>query len=217
VGNLARVRAALAAGAAINRVRIEPLFFNGAYGGGTALGMAAVGDHVEVVEELLARGADPDAQVPESGGALMQTVKFDSRRAAAALLAGGASVDQRSDEKKWTSLHHAALHGNAEFVQLLCGAGADVDACTVEGDSPVFICARALSMRLGERENVGDFLSRHARGAAVPAITKDHVAALRLLQAAGGTCIFDGKPCTLKKVKGMGAEGLVQAGLMSTM
>jgi hypothetical protein len=220
VGDLARVRAALDRGAAVNYLRREP-FDVFSMGGpdfrlgapGTALAAAAAGDHVGVVEELLRRGADPNGQVAESASALMVCVKFDARRAAGALLTGGATVDARSEEKQWTSLHHAALHGHARFAALLLDAGADVGALTGDGDSPVFIAAKVVSMQLEPRDSVGAHLGKDPRDPA----TRAHVETIRLLMARGGACVFGGKKRGLGNVRGMGAEGRVQAMMMRMM
>ena len=75
------------------------------YDGRTALHLAAIEGHPEVVKLLLEEGADKDAATVEGQ-----------------LTVGGQKA-----------LHLAALHGRSEVVKLLLEAGADKDAVDLEG------------------------------------------------------------------------------------
>lgn len=97
----------------------------------TALHVAASGGHLEVVEKLLAAGADINAattfsyknefdtvlQIAAEGGFLNVVDK---------LLAAGA--DANADATEWNALQRAAKHGHIKVVEKLLAAGANVNA-----------------------------------------------------------------------------------------
>ena len=211
-GCLVRVRAALDAGATPNYISSRDLSHLESpcpKGRSSALGLAAVLDRDEIIDLLLQRGADPDATQHESGSALMLTVKFDARRAATALLRAGAAVDARSGCKHWTSLHHACIHGNAQFAKLLLDHQADPNAISSEGDSPLFVCARSLSMLLPTTLTVAKHLARNGRSETPahkggPHTPEGYCRVLTLLQAAGASCICGGDAVDLESLGGVG-------------
>jgi len=119
VGDLAGVRAALAAGADTGATDST---------GGTALVAAAYGNHVEVAQVLVDAGSDVNHQDRSRQGAyLIATSEVgDDPRLLDLTLANGA--DLRSlDSFDGTGLIRAADRGFAVIVQRLIDAGVDVD------------------------------------------------------------------------------------------
>ena len=102
------------------------------------LWMAAVeGDNPELIEVLLAAGADPN---PASGSSpLHGAARLGGPGAIAALVAGGAVVDAR-DSRGATPLHEA-VEWKTPGAAALLEAGADVHARTRDGDTPLHLAA----------------------------------------------------------------------------
>jgi ankyrin repeat protein len=108
---------------------------------GTGVGLlvwAASGGSRATVQLLLDRGADPDA------GALHAAAAAGRPDVVASLLAAGARVDRRDPETGRTPLHAAVSadpdSGDASaVVRALLAAGADVNATTNDGASPLDI------------------------------------------------------------------------------
>jgi ankyrin repeat protein len=103
------------------------------------LTVGAFGGSVATVRLLLDRGADPDR------GALHAASAAGRPEVVTVLLAAGARVDRRDPDTGRTALH-AAVSGErdgddaAAVVRALLSAGADVDATTNDGASPLDIC-----------------------------------------------------------------------------
>lgn len=94
-----------------------------------ALILAARGNDVAQVEELLAAGADPNADaVPRYEGrpALFHAATFGYVEVAQALIDRGANVDY-ADPSGLTPLMVASLNGPPAMVELLLSKGASVD------------------------------------------------------------------------------------------
>ncbi|MGH6770938.1 MAG: ankyrin repeat domain-containing protein [Xanthobacteraceae bacterium] len=147
-GDLAQVRALLAAGADpnIDRKTHSPLMFAAGNGhvemtrllivrgariehrdhnGDRALLWAARRGHAETVRLLLAAGAVADSDDDPYGlTALMQASRYGHIEAVRLLLASRADLSRR-EQTDDTALHRAALTRNAELVALLLRAGAD--------------------------------------------------------------------------------------------
>lgn len=79
---------------------------------------ATLGGHAALAEELLRRGADVEARSSTF-------LPFENR-----------------DDFGWHPLHYAAERRHALLVQLLLDAGAQVDAETTEGTTPLMLAAR---------------------------------------------------------------------------
>jgi ankyrin repeat protein len=110
--------------------------------GFTPLGLSAFFGHQDIVEFLLTAGADPNlpARNPmhvmplhSAAAHARPTVAFAIARQ---LLLHGARCDV-PQEGGWTALHQAAAAGNSELVNLLLDCGADREARSVDGKSPL--------------------------------------------------------------------------------
>lgn len=98
---------------------------------------AAFGGHLDTVQLLLQRGADPD------GGALQAAAGGGHPDVVRALLEAGADVGRQDPDTGRTALHTAVAvrpdGGTPEVVALLLAAGADVEETTSDGASAVDI------------------------------------------------------------------------------
>ncbi len=110
--------------------------------GFTPLGLAAFFGHREVVELLLARGADVNAVSRNATGytALTGAVAKGDAAIVAALLAAGANANYRY-AKGHSPLHEAAVSGNSALVKLLLEHGADPNARMDDGKMPADLAA----------------------------------------------------------------------------
>lgn len=108
------------------------------------LGLAAFFGHLEVVESLLARGA----QVASPSLNPMKVMPLHSACAGGhtaivrTLIAHGAPVNARQAEG-FTPLHSAAQKGDQEILHLLLDAGADPLAADDEGQTPISLAEKA--------------------------------------------------------------------------
>jgi hypothetical protein len=93
-------------------------------GGATTLMAAARAGDVEVLRDLVRRGAELEAQDEDGYTALMYAANAGEHEAADELVVAGADVDAR-DNGGSTPLMFAAQGGHAEIVQRLLDGGAD--------------------------------------------------------------------------------------------
>jgi uncharacterized protein len=122
-GQLGSVKLLLAAGLGVNAER------------GEALRQAARQDHLEVLAELLARGADPTLEDRQGRNALHHAVSAGRLDVTRRLLAERPDVDAVRDGKPL--LLHAVLSGRPALVALLLEAGADPNILDTDGRSPL--------------------------------------------------------------------------------
>ncbi|ROT79769.1 26S proteasome non-ATPase regulatory subunit 10, partial [Penaeus vannamei] len=108
------------------------------------LHVAAGKGHREIVEALLAGGADPNAQDRKGIGPLVMAAKEGHREVVEMLLAGGADPNARVGfgffSKDSRALHVAAKKGHKEVVEALLAGDADPNAQDEEVSPPSLFC-----------------------------------------------------------------------------
>ena len=131
--------------------------------GATPLHLAVYFGHPELAEWLLDRGADVNAPARPPFPADLRPIHSAlahrnpevARRSARLLIARGAEVHVKQ-EGRYTPLHQAAAHGDAEVVELLLAAGADPAATTQAGETPAALAEAkghgAVARRLRQAE-----------------------------------------------------------------
>ncbi|XP_055543762.1 uncharacterized protein LOC129729275 [Wyeomyia smithii] len=113
--------------------------------GWTALHYAAEQGKVETIKKLLTTGANVDATTKNGDTPLIVAVKSRCSDALLidALLEQTNNIDAANSEG-WTALHYAADQGKVETIKKLLTTGANVDATTKNGDTPLIVAAKAL-------------------------------------------------------------------------
>jgi ankyrin repeat protein len=168
VGDLAEVRAAIAAGANVNQeseMRMTPLGVAALYGqapvvsaliaagasvdadqdGSTAMMLAANEGHTAVLDALMTGGAKAAAADKNGMTPLMAAASANRTAAVKLLLARGAPVNAANRDGS-TALMAAAFGGHVETVQALIAAGADVNVTDSQGRTPMMAAAMAGSL-----------------------------------------------------------------------
>ncbi|KAJ2939951.1 hypothetical protein O0L34_g6658 [Tuta absoluta] len=129
---------------------------------GRLLHQAALWDNVELLQELLANGADADAKDGNGRCALHAAALCERSRCLTALCAAGAQLDAQSDAATGgkTALHIAAERGHVENVRTLITSGANIHMTDAGAET---------ALQLAERN-----LHRHAARALKEATGKAH-------------------------------------------
>jgi ankyrin repeat protein len=99
------------------------------------LHLAGANDHKEIIELLIAKGADLNAKDVWEETLLFKAATKAHKEIAELLIANGADVNAQDDD--WLPLHGAAEYGQKEMAELLIAAGADVNAKTKRGKTPL--------------------------------------------------------------------------------
>ena len=146
-GDTARVRALLDQ---------DPLLVNIADSAGwTPLHLTASRCNQELVELLLARGANVYARVRNGGGTPLHVAASSGCKAIVALLLAHGAGANAIDDNEWTPLHRAALRGDQTVAEVLVAKGANVNAWSNTGVTPIDQAIQMghndLAKRLGER------------------------------------------------------------------
>ncbi|SRR5713226_7449955 len=118
-GRVDEMKGLLAAGVDVNSREL--------YSGRTALMWAAVSGQLEVVRELLASRADPNAMAIDGETALRNSISGGHSEVVKVLLAAGADVNL-GDKNGRRPLMDAAAIGDSHIVRMLLVAGANVNA-----------------------------------------------------------------------------------------
>ncbi|CAH0730718.1 unnamed protein product, partial [Brenthis ino] len=111
---------------------------------GRLLHQAALWDNLDLLQELVAGGAEVDARDQHLRSALHAAALGERSQCLRALCAAGADVDARSDHETGgkTALHIAAERGHVENIKALLAAGADLSILTADGDTAVALAER---------------------------------------------------------------------------
>jgi ankyrin repeat protein len=131
IGDLAKVKELLAA---------DPTLINVDQQTGTPLHNAAEAGQKAVVEFLLSKGADVNAESQVDLSTPLHEVANGSgnKEIAELLIAKGAKVNAKRKRDGATPLHEAASRGNADIVKVLLSHGAVVDAKANGGQTPLY-------------------------------------------------------------------------------
>jgi len=108
--------------------------------GATALSLAVVGNHKEIVSELLRHGADPNTANMMGVSVLAVAAQINFVDVVRMLLGNGARASQRTPRGD-TPLLLAATGGHVSVVEMLLNAGADVEESTSMGYTALMLAA----------------------------------------------------------------------------
>ncbi|XP_045457144.1 leucine-rich repeat serine/threonine-protein kinase 1 [Melitaea cinxia] len=138
---------------------------------GRLLHQAALWDNLELLQELIAGGAEVNARDAHMRSALHAAALAERSRCLPALCTAGADVDARSDHETggMTALHTAAERGHVENVKALLAAGADLSVLTASGDTALALAERgrhrhaALALREAKDALERERVSQHGQ------------------------------------------------------
>uniref|UniRef100_A0A9J2PCU4 Ion transport domain-containing protein n=1 Tax=Ascaris lumbricoides TaxID=6252 RepID=A0A9J2PCU4_ASCLU len=99
----------------------------------TPLHRACIRNNYNVVLTLLERGANPRSQCKRFMTPLHLAAQHNATKSAELLLTYAPDVIDKTDWNGCTALHHASYYGNVEFVQLLLGREANINAKNKQG------------------------------------------------------------------------------------
>ncbi|KAF3055892.1 hypothetical protein GL218_06920 [Daldinia childiae] len=134
---------------------IDPsAFAQSTLGGNTMLHMAAVIGDIEALALLLDQyNIDIERENPDGLTALQAAIMSMELEAAQLLLCYGADRDRIFPKQGYRPLHHTIRESNSGMMEMLLEAGADINATTVEGYSPLQFC-----MIVGDKPDLVDIL-----------------------------------------------------------
>ena len=136
--------------------------------GQTALMWAAAEGHSDVVEALIAAGAEVNIASAEGFTALAFAVTSDDVRSIRALLAAGADPNAASEDGSLPT-NIAASYGHADALEVLLDAGGDFSRGDQDGRTPLYAAAQA-----GDSESVSLLLDAGADPNIATAAVESH-------------------------------------------
>ena len=113
-------------------------------------------NHTEIVELLIANGANINVRDNDGYTPLYSAVSWGNKEVVKLLIANGADVNGKIKDG-WTPLHRAAYQGEKEAVKLLIANGADVNAKNNNGSTPLYSAASG-----GRKEVAELFIAKRA-------------------------------------------------------
>ncbi|MCG9911178.1 MAG: ankyrin repeat domain-containing protein [Flavobacteriales bacterium] len=146
---------------------------------------AVLKDDTLMVKEAIKNGADINARDKYGASPLMTAARWGNIPMVQFLLRNGATPDQPRSEAGRTALHVAcAYYGGMQICKALIAAGADVNAVTQKGESPLMLAATngkadvvELLLQRGadkqKKDNSGKTALDYARNAEVSDWTKN--------------------------------------------
>ena len=163
-GNIEAVKQNLAEGVDVN---------TRSYIGESPLHGAATFGHKEIVELLIAKGADLNAKggIIDGTTPLHESASNGHWEVAEVLIAKGADVNAKQENGR-TPLHTASHNGHKEVVELLISKGADLNAMHVTGGTPLNSAEKAIAYIPefyersedkieAEKKEIADLLRKH--------------------------------------------------------
>lgn len=178
VKELLRMDAALATGLVVEAKLYEASIFHWLYVGDTALHLAAAGYRVEIVGQLLAAGAEPNAAMNHrrsgplhyAADGFINDPAWDAKRQVKTilrLLAAGADINSQ-DKNGATPLHRAVRTRCAAAVKCLLDASSDPTLKNKAGSTPFHLAVQdtgrggsgAEEARAAQRQIIEELLSR---------------------------------------------------------
>ena len=109
----------------------------------TAAHVAATFGHTACLRRLVAAGAQLEARTSSGSTPLMLAVQLNQTEACQLLISAGASVVAREPPLRRSQLHWASHNGSVVIIDSLVAAGAELDARSSDGRTPLSAAAGA--------------------------------------------------------------------------
>jgi ankyrin repeat protein len=108
-----------------------------------ALAHAVWGEHFQLADLAIARGAHPDRARANGKPLLNDLIRWGQMARALWLLARNASPNVPDEEEGWTAVHQAAARGHIRVMQALIAAGGDLTLRDRSGRTPYDVAKEA--------------------------------------------------------------------------
>ena len=161
--------------------------------GHTPLSLAVAQGHpVEILRDLLERGADGTITANNGDTPVLIALRDRNEDALRALVAGGVDLNEKDEDGDFPLLA-AAREDDADAIRMLLENGADADLTGMDGDFPLYVAARDGKTAAVEAliEGGADVNQAHANGKTALSIAEkkesDNEAVLENLRAAGAS------------------------------
>ena len=126
--------------------------------GATPLSLACTNGSAAMVDKLLTAGANPNSTMASGETPLMRCARTGSAAAVETLLAHKADVNASDKERGQTALMWAVAQKHPDVVEALIEGGADIDAHSTGGFTPLFFAAR-----VGDTESAARLVAAGAK------------------------------------------------------